>query len=141
MAGDSAKPTQITRHPTGVGLWRFSPDSRRIYFAAPDTLDPDARLRLENRFDVRIRNMETPLYSLWALDLDSKRTTRLTRDTTYSVADLTISPDGKYLEHLVDGGRKRLARELDIAHTVTHPGDRLVEIQLALVVHGLLDRG
>ena len=99
VAGDSAKPTQITRHPTSVGLWKLAPDSKRIYFAAPDTLDPDARLRLENRFDVRIRNMETPLYSLWAFDVDTRKMTRLTRDTTYSVGDLTISPDGKYLAY------------------------------------------
>lgn len=99
VAGDAAAPVQITRHPTGVGLWKFAPDSRRIYFAAPDTVDPDERLRLENRFDVRIRNMETPLYSLWALELDGRKTTRLTRDSTYSVGDLTISPDGKYLAY------------------------------------------
>jgi dipeptidyl aminopeptidase/acylaminoacyl peptidase len=97
VAGDSARPVQITRHPSGVGLWRLSPDSKRIYFATADTVDPDAKLRLEKRFDVRIRNMETPVSSLWALDLDTKRTTRLTRDSSYSVGDLTISPDGKWI--------------------------------------------
>ena len=95
--GDPVRPVQLTRHPSGVGLWRLSPDSKRIYFATADTVDPDARLRLEKRFDVRIRNMETPVSSLWALDLDSKRITRLTRDTTYSVGDFTISPDGKWI--------------------------------------------
>ncbi|MBA3405367.1 MAG: PD40 domain-containing protein, partial [Gemmatimonadaceae bacterium] len=30
---DSAKPQQITKQSTGVGTWRSSPDSRRIYFA------------------------------------------------------------------------------------------------------------
>jgi dipeptidyl aminopeptidase/acylaminoacyl peptidase len=99
VAGDSATIIQITRHAAGVGLWKFAPDSKRIYFAAPDSIDSDARLRLENRFDVRIRNMETPLYSLWSVDVDSRRTTRLTRDTTYSVGDLIISPDGKYLAY------------------------------------------
>ncbi|MDB4915237.1 MAG: WD40-like beta Propeller containing protein [Gemmatimonadetes bacterium] len=99
MAGDSVKPVQITRHPTGVGLWRFAPDSKRIYFITADTVDADARLRLENKFDVRIRNMEVPVSSLWALDLDSKRTTRLTHDTTYSVGDLVISPDGKWIAY------------------------------------------
>ena len=54
-AGDSVRPVQITRHPTGVGLWRLSPDSKRIYIASADTLDPDASLRLEKKFDVRIR--------------------------------------------------------------------------------------
>ena len=97
MATDSVRPIQLTRHPSGVGLWRMSPDSKRIYFATADTVDPDARLRLEKRFDVRIRNMEIPVSSLWALDLATKRTTRLTRDTTYSVGDFTISPDGKWI--------------------------------------------
>ncbi|MEP7002711.1 MAG: prolyl oligopeptidase family serine peptidase, partial [bacterium] len=97
IAGDSARPVQLTRHPSGVGLWRMAPDSRRIYFATADTVDPDAKLRLEKRFDVRIRNMETPVSSLWALDVDTKRTTRLTRDTSVSVGDLTVSPDGKWI--------------------------------------------
>ncbi len=97
VAGDSTKPVQLTRHPTGVGLWRFAPGAQRIYFTAADTVDADEKLRLEKRFDVRIRNSETPLYSLWSLDLDGKRTTRLTRDTSYSVGDMTISPDGKWI--------------------------------------------
>jgi dipeptidyl aminopeptidase/acylaminoacyl peptidase len=97
VAGDSLRPVQLTRHPTGVGLWRIAPDSKRIYFATADTIDPDAKLRLEKRFDVRVRDMEVPVSSLWALDLAGKRTTRLTRDTTISVGDFTISPDGKWI--------------------------------------------
>jgi dipeptidyl aminopeptidase/acylaminoacyl peptidase len=96
-AGDSARSTQLTRHPNGVGLWRLSPDSKRIYFVTADTTDPDERLRLEKRFDVRVRNAEVPVSSLWALDLDTKRTTRLTRDTSYSVGEFDISPDGKWI--------------------------------------------
>ncbi len=97
VAGDSTKPVQLTRHPTGIGMWRFAPDAKRIYFTAADTVDADEKLRLEKRFDVRIRNSDAPLYSLWALDLDGKRTTRLTSDSTYSVGDMTISPDGKWI--------------------------------------------
>ena len=97
LAGDPATPTQLTRHPTGIGMWRFSPDAKRIYFTSADTVDADAKARLDKRFDVRVRNMEMPLYSLWALDVDERRTTRLTRDTTYSVGDMSISPDGKWI--------------------------------------------
>jgi dipeptidyl aminopeptidase/acylaminoacyl peptidase len=96
-AGDSVRPTQLTRHPNGIGLWRLSPDSPRIYFVTADTTDPDERLRLEKRFDVRVRNAEVPISSLWALDLDSKRTTRLTQDTTYSVGEFSLSDDGKWI--------------------------------------------
>ena len=36
---DSAKPVQLTHQQAGVGLWKWSPDSRRIYFVTADTLD------------------------------------------------------------------------------------------------------
>ena len=97
VAGDSTQPMQLTRHPRGVGLWRVAPDSKRIYFATADTVDPSERLRLEKKFDVRVRNMDVPVSSLWAVDLDGGRTTRLTRDTSYSVGDFTISRDGKWI--------------------------------------------
>ncbi len=96
-AGDSVRPVQLTRHPDGIGLWRLSPDSRRVYFVTADTTDPDERLRLEKRFDVRVRNAEVPRSSLWALDLDSRRTTRLTRDTAFSVGEFSLSGDGRWI--------------------------------------------
>jgi dipeptidyl aminopeptidase/acylaminoacyl peptidase len=96
-SGDSVRPTQLTRHPSGVGLWRIAPDSKRIYFATADTVDADERLRLEKRFDVRVRNMDVPVSSLWALDLATKQTTRLTRDTSYSVGNFTLSDDGRWI--------------------------------------------
>ena len=94
---DSAKPVQLTHQQAGVGLWKWSPDSRRIYFVTADTLDKDEKLRVERKFNVAIRNMATPLSSLWALDVDTKKATRLTRDTTVTVTDFNISPDGRWI--------------------------------------------
>ncbi|MGQ0713075.1 MAG: S9 family peptidase [Gemmatimonadaceae bacterium] len=94
---DSAKPEQLTKQTAGVGVWRWGPDSRRIYFVTADTIDPDEKARLEKKFTVSIRNMETPLSSLSALDLDPAKTTRLTRDTTITVTAFEISNDGKWI--------------------------------------------
>ncbi|HUQ99903.1 MAG TPA: prolyl oligopeptidase family serine peptidase [Gemmatimonadaceae bacterium] len=94
---DSAKPVQLTKQSTGVGLWKWSPDSRRIYFVTADTVDKDEKLRMEKKFNVTIRNPATPLSSLWALDVDSRKTTRLTRDTTITVTDFNISDDSKWV--------------------------------------------
>src|SRR5690349_1490258 len=94
---DSAKAEQITRHPTGVGIWRFAPTGNRIYFITADTIDLDEKLRREKRFTVNIRNPETPLSSLWVFDVDGKKTTRLTKDTSITVTDFEISDDGKYV--------------------------------------------
>ncbi|MES2176348.1 MAG: S9 family peptidase [Gemmatimonadota bacterium] len=152
-SGDSARALQITRHPTGVGLWRFAPDSKRIYFVTADTIDVDEKLRLEKRFDVRVRNAESPVSSLWALDLDSDRTTRMTRDTSYSVGEFSMSDDGKwigfrgisanryernvleqnnnadlYLMNVASGQIERLTRNIDIAESGVEfsPDSRLV---------------
>ncbi len=94
---DEPKPEQITRQAAGVGTWEFAPDSRRIYFLTADTVDTDEKQRREKRFTVDIRNAETPLVSLWSLDLDPNKATRLTRDATITVSSFTISPDGKYV--------------------------------------------
>jgi len=89
---------QVTKHPTGVsGGWQWAPDSRTIFFASPDTADADEKARREKKFTVNIRNMETPIASLWALDVAGKQTRRLTNDATYSVGAFTISDDGKWI--------------------------------------------
>ncbi|GAC1409149.1 MAG: S9 family peptidase [Gemmatimonadaceae bacterium] len=94
---DSARPLQITHQQSGVGLWKWSPDSRRIYFVTADTLDEDEKLRVEKKFNVSIRNMATPLSSLWALDVDTQTATRLTRDTAITVTDFNVSDNGRWV--------------------------------------------
>ena len=94
---DTAEPEQLTERASGIGTWEWAPDSRRIYFLSPDTADSDERLRREKGFTVDIRNMPTPLESLWALELDSKRLVRLTQDPTITVAGFTISGDGRWV--------------------------------------------
>jgi dipeptidyl aminopeptidase/acylaminoacyl peptidase len=94
---ESAKPEQLTRQAAGVAQWSWAPDSRRIYFITPDTVDADENLRREKRFTVDIRNMETPLASLWALELEPLLANRLTHDPTITVAGFTISPDSRWV--------------------------------------------
>jgi len=88
---------QLTKQPAGVGMWQLAPDSKRIYFITNDTVDADEKLRREKRFTVNITNAETPLASLWALDLEPVKATRLTNDKTITVAGFTISDDSKYV--------------------------------------------
>ena len=81
----------------GVGIWEWAPDSRRIYFITADTVDKDEKARMEKKFNVAIRNAETPVSSLWALEMDARLVKRLTRDTTITVQNFAISPDGRYV--------------------------------------------
>jgi dipeptidyl aminopeptidase/acylaminoacyl peptidase len=94
---ETAEPEQITRQTAGVEQWQWAPDSRRIYFIASDSLDADEKLRREKRFTVDIRNTETPLASLWAVDVDPVRATRLTQNADITVSGLTISEDGRWI--------------------------------------------
>jgi dipeptidyl aminopeptidase/acylaminoacyl peptidase len=94
---DSANAEQLTKQPAGVGTWQISRDSRRIYFITADTVDADEKLRTEKKFTVNIRNAETPLSSLWVVDLSPNKTTRLTRDSSITVAGFTLSDDGRWV--------------------------------------------
>jgi dipeptidyl aminopeptidase/acylaminoacyl peptidase len=94
---ETATAEQLTKHETGVGTWRFAPDSARIYFVAPDTVDKDEKARREKKFTVNIRNMETPSTSLWALDLAGNATRKLTDGTQYAATQFSISDDGKWI--------------------------------------------
>lgn len=97
QATTEVEPEQLTKQPAGVGSWELTRDSRRIYFITADTVDTDEKERREKKFTVDIRNAETPLSSLWALDLDPVRVTRLTRDSSITVDGFQISPDGRWV--------------------------------------------
>jgi dipeptidyl aminopeptidase/acylaminoacyl peptidase len=94
---ETATAETLTKHPTGIRTWEWAPDSKRIYFVTPDKIDQDEKLRREKKFTVNIRNPETPVASLWALELDSHTTKQFTEGGAYSVDDVTISADGKWV--------------------------------------------
>ena len=94
---DIPRAVQWTRHTTGVGAWQWSPDGRQIYFVTPDSIDRDERLRTEKQFTVKPRNPASSVASLWSFDVASRQERRLTNDSSYSVADVTISPNGKWI--------------------------------------------
>jgi dipeptidyl aminopeptidase/acylaminoacyl peptidase len=94
---DSGKATQLTKHPTALRWWKFSPDGRTLFYTASDTLDTDEKKRMEKKFDVKIRNQEEPVQHLWALDVVTRQSKRLTKGTEYTVDGVTLSGDGKYV--------------------------------------------
>jgi dipeptidyl aminopeptidase/acylaminoacyl peptidase len=97
IAAGPAEAEQLTRQAAGIGTWRLAPDSRRAYFITPDSADADEKLRLEKKFTVNIYHSEKPLDSLYALELNPVRTTRLTNDSSYTVSGFTISDDSRWV--------------------------------------------
>jgi dipeptidyl aminopeptidase/acylaminoacyl peptidase len=96
-SGDVPKAAALTRHATGVGNWQWSPDGKQIYFVTPDSIDRDERARNDKQFTVKPRNPESSLASLWSFDVATRQERRLTNDSKYSVGDITVSPDGKWI--------------------------------------------
>jgi len=94
---DSGKATAVTKHTTAIRWWKFSRDSRTLYFTASDTLDTDEKKRIEKKFDVKIRNQAEPVQHLWSMDIATRQTKRLTGGTEYSVDGVTLSDDGKWI--------------------------------------------
>ena len=96
-ATDLPGPVQLTRHATPVTDWQLSRDGALLFFRARDSVDKDEKLRMEKKFDVRIRNQDQPLQHLWLLDLATRGERRLTSGTEYSVGGVVVSPDGKWV--------------------------------------------
>jgi len=94
---DSGKAMPLTKHPTAIRWWKFSRDGRTLFFTASDTLDTDEKKRLDKKFDVRIRNQEEPVQHLWAFDVATRQSKRLTSGTEYTIDGVTLSNDGKYI--------------------------------------------
>ena len=94
---DGATAEVLTKQAAGVGRWEWAPDDKRVYFVGAETSDADEKVRREKKFTVDIRNAETPLASLWAIDLEPRKVTQLTKDATITVADFSISPDGRWV--------------------------------------------
>jgi dipeptidyl aminopeptidase/acylaminoacyl peptidase len=95
--GEVPKSAQLTHHATSVNNWQFSSDGSKIYFIAPDSIDRDERTRTDKQFTVRPRNPASSLQSLWVFDVALKQEHRLVSDPSYSVADVTLSADGKWI--------------------------------------------
>ena len=97
VVGLDADPVHLIDHDTPISWWDFAPDSRRIYFIAPDSVDRDNRRRMKEKFDVMIRNENSSLEHLWSFDMDSQRSTHLTASNDYAVSGVTMSRDSKWL--------------------------------------------
>jgi dipeptidyl aminopeptidase/acylaminoacyl peptidase len=87
----------LTGQEGGIQGWEWAPDSRRVYYVAPDSVDGDDRQRRDKGFTVEVRNQETPIASLWRVDMNPIQATRVAGDPAYSVTRFTVSDDGRWV--------------------------------------------
>jgi dipeptidyl aminopeptidase/acylaminoacyl peptidase len=104
-------PVQITNGEAGVDDWDWSPDGRVIHFTRPDSFDADDEQRRELDFTVDVKNAETPLSSLWSVEVATAREHRLTDDRGYGVDGFVVSDDGRWLS-FTGGSPERYERNI-----------------------------
>lgn len=92
-----AEPIQLTSGTTAISNWEIAPSGDRIYFTRPDHPDTDNITRMDKGFTVDVKNYETPLESLWYIDLNTNEEHRITNDPAYTVTGMVVSDDGKWV--------------------------------------------
>ena len=136
-ANDPAKAeaTAITEQEAGITRWEWSPDGKRIYFIGANEADEENMTRKEKGFTVEVKNYETPLASLWSVDVEKQETARLTNDDSYTVSRITVSGDGKWVGYSATSAKRyerniteqRINADLFLLETATGEIERLTE--------------
>ena len=97
MSGTGGEAERLTDHITPIRSYLWNPNSKKIYFTAPDSIDLLDQERREKKFDVRIADqLELPLH-LWEIDIETKTVICLIEENEYSVSEFNISDDGTKL--------------------------------------------
>ena len=94
MPGEGGDTEKLTDHKTAISSYFWNPNSKKIYFVAPDSIDLLDQNRNESGFDVRIIDQVKFPSHLWEIDLKTKEERRLTGGNEYSVDAFVISDDG-----------------------------------------------
>jgi dipeptidyl aminopeptidase/acylaminoacyl peptidase len=92
-AGGEAE--QLTSEEDGVsGSFEWSPDGKQIAFTKTEPKSDDLKARDKKYGEFELTDQDYRLTHLWVIDLDSRKTTRLTTGA-FTVGGFKWSPDGK----------------------------------------------
>ncbi|MDZ7780614.1 MAG: S9 family peptidase [Gemmatimonadota bacterium] len=115
-----ATPERLTSGEAGVEDWEWAPDRPRIYFTRPNAFDEADHRRREEGFTVDVKNQETPLSSLWVVEVAGPAEERLTDDPSFSVDDFEVSPNGDWISFR-GGSPERYERNITGARLYADP--------------------
>ena len=100
ISADGGEARQLTKVETGVNDFAWSPDSKRLAFAAEDPESKAMKDRKAKYGEYDVVHADYSMAHLWTLELPASESEtlpepkRLTEGTAFSVGDFAWSPDG-----------------------------------------------
>ncbi len=91
---DGGDPERVTDSKTGVNSFAWSRDGRQIYFLANDPVPKEKEKRRKAKDDAKTVEKEFQYAHLYVIDLDSRRSRRITRGR-FHIFSFELSPDGR----------------------------------------------
>ena len=91
---------QLTKHESSVGSYRWTEDSRRIFFVASEPRSEDDEKRYKAGYDAIIVDegpngqQEASWNNLWAITIETKEESKVT-DEDFRIGSFDVSPDGE----------------------------------------------
>ncbi len=93
---------QLTKHKSSVGSHRWSADSKRIFFVAPEPRTEEEEKRRKDGYDAVVVDEgpngqeEGRWENMWVIPLDTREETRVTNEN-FQIGSFDVSPDGTRL--------------------------------------------
>ena len=100
MRTSGGEAVQFTKHKTSIISFKWSPDSTKIFFLAPDARSKEEEEKYKAGYDALFVDegpngqVEGHWQNLWVVDLKNKIERKIT-DEKIIIRDFDISPDGK----------------------------------------------
>lgn len=102
MPTSGGEAIQLTKHKSSVGRYKWSADSKKIYFVADEPKTKDEEKRYKAGYDAIIVD-EGPngqrlgrWNNFWVFDLETKNENRITKED-FRIGDFDLSPNGKQI--------------------------------------------
>lgn len=100
ISSDGGEARQLTKSETGVNIFAWAPDSKRLAFTAEDPESKAMKDRKEKYGEFHVVHSDYTMSHLWTLDLPADEAEslpqpkRLTQGDSFSVGEFEWSPDG-----------------------------------------------
>jgi len=100
ISADGGEARQLTKVETGVNIFAWSPDSKKLAFTAEDPESKATKDRKEKYGEYQVVHADYSMSHLWILEIPAVETEappepkRLTEGATFSMGEFAWSPDG-----------------------------------------------